>query len=159
MNRPMHTEQVDLLKVEVHPTRTAMGAAAASACRRRILEAVARRNLCRMIFAAAPSQNELLAELRAAKGIPWERVEAFHMDEYHGLQQEAPQRFSRFLRRALFDHVPLKTTHFLDVGGLPISDEMRRYAFLMNMCSDRYRLSRHRGKRPYRLQRSTCSRF
>jgi glucosamine-6-phosphate deaminase len=56
------------------------------------------------------------------------------MDEYHGLQQEAPQRFSRFLRRALFDHVPLKATHFLDVGGLPISDEMRRYAFLMNMA-------------------------
>ena len=126
MNRPTRTEQVDLLNVEVHPERAAMGAAAAFACRRRILEAVARRNVCRMIFAAAPSQNELLAGLRAAQGIPWERVEAFHMDEYHGLQPEAPQRFARFLRRALFDHVPLKTTHFLDAGGLPIRDDMRR---------------------------------
>ena len=128
----MRTERVDRLKVEVHPNRAAMGAAAASACRRRILEAVARRNACRMIFAAAPSQNELLAELRAAGDIPWERVEAFHMDEYRGLSQEAPQRFSRFLREALFDHVPLKASNFLDVAGLPIGEEMQRYAFLLS---------------------------
>lgn len=134
MNTPMHAERVGLLKVEVHPTRKAMGAAAASACRRRILETVARRNRCRMIFAAAPSQTELLAELRAAGDIPWGMVEAFHMDEYQGLQPEAPQRFARFLRDALFDDVPLKSTNLLDVGGLPIEDEMRRYASLISVA-------------------------
>ncbi len=130
----MHARQVDLLKVEVHPNRAAAGAAAASACRRRILDAVAGGKVCRMIFAAAPSQNELLAELRAAEGIPWESVEAFHMDEYRGLPREAPQRFSHFLRQALFDHVPLRATHLLDLGGLPIEDEMRRYAALMRVA-------------------------
>ena len=85
MNKVMRIERVDRLKVEVHPTRAAMGVAAASACRRRIFEVLTRRALCRMIFAAAPSQNEMLAGLRAASDIPWERIEAFHMDEYHGL--------------------------------------------------------------------------
>jgi len=109
-----------------------MGAAAASDCGRQIKEVVARRNLCRMIFAAAPSQNELLAELRAAQDIPWGRVEAFHMDEYHGLPTQAPQRFSNFLRTALFDCVSLKAAHFLDTRGLPIVEEMKRYASLLN---------------------------
>ncbi|MBV5346376.1 MAG: 6-phosphogluconolactonase [Rhodoferax sp.] len=112
MDERMRIERVGLLKVEVHPTRAAMGFAAAAACRRRIQEAVARRGLCRMIFAAAPSQNELLTELRTAEDIPWERIVAFHM--------------------ALFDHVPLKGVCLLDTGGLPIADEMQRYISLLN---------------------------
>jgi glucosamine-6-phosphate deaminase len=132
MDERMRIERVGLLKVEVHPTRAAMGFAAAAACRRRIQEAVARRGLCRMIFAAAPSQNELLTELRTAEDIPWERIVAFHMDEYQGLMALAPQRFSNFLRKALFDHVPLKGVCLLDTGGLPIADEMQRYISLLN---------------------------
>ena len=58
---PAQRTQVDRLRIEVHATRQSLGAAAAAACRRRILAALARRPLCRMIFAAAPSQNELLA--------------------------------------------------------------------------------------------------
>ncbi|MCE5263157.1 MAG: glucosamine-6-phosphate deaminase [Deltaproteobacteria bacterium] len=132
MNKVIRIETVDRLKVEVHPTRAAMGSAAASACRRRILEVLTRRASCRMIFAAAPSQNEMLAGLRAASDTPWERIEAFHMDEYLGLPAQAPQRFSNFLRQTLFDLVPLKAVHLLDTGGLPIADEMKRYASLLN---------------------------
>ena len=87
-----------------------------------------------MIFAAAPSQNELLAELRAAPDILWPRIEAFHMDEYQGLLAEAPQRFSNFLRRALFDHVSLQAAHLIDTQGLAIEDEMRRYAALLEQA-------------------------
>lgn len=127
----MRTEQIDRLKVEVHEDRAAMGLAAAAACRRRILDVLAGQALCRMIFAAAPSQNEMLAGLRGAAGIPWERIEAFHMDEYQGLARQAPQRFANFLRAALFDHVPLFAVHLLDTAGLPISDEMKRYTRLL----------------------------
>ncbi len=123
---------VDRLRIEIHPTRAALGRAAASACRRRILEVLAARSVCRMIFAAAPSQNELLAALRAAADLPWDRIEAFHMDEYLGLAPDAPQRFARFLSSALFDHVPLKAVHLLDTAGLPIAEEMQRYAALLN---------------------------
>ena len=37
-----------------------------------------------MIFAAAPSQNEFLEALRNMPDIEWERINAFHMDEYIG---------------------------------------------------------------------------
>jgi glucosamine-6-phosphate deaminase len=97
-----------------------------------IRDAVGRRGVCRMIFAAAPSQNELLARLRAAGDIPWDRVEAFQMDEYLGLAPRAPQRFSQFLRRAIFDHVALREVHLLDAAGPSIEQEMRRYASLLS---------------------------
>ena len=38
-----------------------------------------------MIFAAAPSQNEVLERLANDPGILWNRINAFHMDEYCGL--------------------------------------------------------------------------
>lgn len=131
MTPPVRAATVGRLDVEVHSSREAMGAAAAAACAEQIREVVAAKGACRMIFAAAPSQNELLAELAARRDLPWPAVEAFHMDEYHGLPQGAPQRFSNFLRRALFDRVPLRAAHLLDAGGLPLTEEIARYAALL----------------------------
>ena len=84
----------DMLKVKGYETRDEMGRAAAAdvaACLRRLL---CEQDTVNMIFAAAPSQNELLYYLCAEKGIAWERVNAFHMDEYIGLPADAPQRFA-----------------------------------------------------------------
>lgn len=131
MNEPIHVAQVDSLRVEVYSNRASLGVAAALACRHRMREAVARHGTCRVIFAAAPSQNELLSELRAAPDIRWDAVEAFHMDEYLDLSREAPQRFSSFLRNALFDHVGIKAVYLIDSEGLPIAEEMQRYASLL----------------------------
>ena len=39
----------------------------------------------RMIFAAAPSQQEFLAALTGIEDIEWGKILAFHMDEYLGL--------------------------------------------------------------------------
>jgi glucosamine-6-phosphate deaminase len=70
----------------------------------------------RIIFAAAPSQSEMLASLVAQPGIDWSRVTAFHMDEYIGLAPDAPQRFGMWLRRAIFDQLPFAAVHLLDPG-------------------------------------------
>jgi len=59
----------------------------------------------RMIFAAAPSQSEMLSAFVLMPGIDWTRVTAFHMDEYLGLAADAPQRFGLWLRRAIFDRL------------------------------------------------------
>jgi glucosamine-6-phosphate deaminase len=48
----------------------------------------------RMIFAAAPSQEDMLAALIHQPDIDWSRVQAFHMDDY-------TSAFRRMLRRAL----------------------------------------------------------
>ena len=73
----------------------------------------------RMILAAAPSQSEMLAALLREQGIDWERVTAFHMDEYIGLPEEAPQRFGSWLKRSFFDHVPLANVNIISPGNDP----------------------------------------
>lgn len=70
----------------------------------------------RIIFAAAPSQSEMLAALVREPDGDWTRVTAFHMDEYLGLERNAPQRFSLWLRRALFDHLPFAQVHLIEPG-------------------------------------------
>jgi len=73
----------------------------------------------RMIFAAAPSQSEMLAALTAQPGIDWQRITAFHMDEYLGLADAAPQRFGLWLRRDLFDKLPFAAVHLIEPGSDP----------------------------------------
>ena len=84
-----------------------------------------------MIFAAAPSQNEFLEALRNMPDIEWERINAFHMDEYIGLPQDAPQRFGTYLREHIMGCVPFRSVHYLDGSAQNIQEECRRYAALL----------------------------
>ena len=70
-----------------------MGERAASDVAAELRRRLATQPGVRMIFAAAPSQSEMLEALVAEPGIDWSRVTAFHMDEYLGLAENAPQRF------------------------------------------------------------------
>jgi glucosamine-6-phosphate deaminase len=73
----------------------------------------------RMIFAAAPSQSEMLSALILMSGVDWSRVTVFHMDEYLGLAPDAPQRFGLWLRHAIFDRLPFAAVHLLEPSAEP----------------------------------------
>lgn len=107
------------IDVQVHPGRAAMGRAAASAVAEDLRRRLAGGGRARMIFAAAPSQAEMLDALVAEPGIDWGRVTAFHMDEYIGLAPDAPARFALWLRRHLFDRLPFGAVHPIDPGADP----------------------------------------
>lgn len=107
------------LKVRRFPDRAALGAAAATDIAAFMRARLARQPALRMIFAAAPSQSEMLAALVAEAGIDWPRVTAFHMDEYHTLPAGAPQRFGNWLRHALFKHVPLGEVRLIETDADP----------------------------------------
>ena len=92
----------DTLTVKIFDTRNEMGEAAGSAAAQKIREIIAEKGEVNMIFAAAPSQNETLNTLVNSKDIDWGKVNAFHMDEYVGIDKTAPQGFAMFLRNALF---------------------------------------------------------
>lgn len=94
-----------------------MGNAAAamiSATLRRLLE---QKEAVSIIFAAAPSQEEMLEALVNETGIEWSRVHAFHMDEYIGLPADAPQGFGNFLKQRIFDLLPFRTINYIDGSG------------------------------------------
>ncbi|WP_159888730.1 glucosamine-6-phosphate deaminase [Paenibacillus puerhi] len=123
--------QVDLLNVRVYGTRRELGESAASEAAEALRSKLNEQEEVRIVFAAAPSQNEFLERLGREEGIDWSRVTAFHMDEYIGLPQGAPQRFSQFLKRSVFDPVQPGKVHLID-GSESAEEECRRYAALLN---------------------------
>ena len=126
----MRTVTKDRLETRIYPNRTLMGAAAAEDIAACILSLLAEKDTINMIFAAAPSQNDVLASLVADRRIPWQRINAYHMDEYVGLSPDAPQRFANFLKNAIFDKVPFRSVNLLD-GNIAPEVECARYAALL----------------------------
>ena len=121
----------DTLKVNIYDSRKAMGDAAAADIKNAIVEALASKAEINMIFAAAPSQNEVLAALAADPDIEWGRINAYHMDEYIGLSKEAPQGFGNFLRAHLFDLVPFKSVNCIASDATDAEAECARYSKLL----------------------------
>ncbi|WP_274361958.1 glucosamine-6-phosphate deaminase [Paenibacillus thermotolerans] len=128
--KPIKAETVDRLKVRIYESRKEMGEAAGEEAAAKIKELLSKQQSVRIIFAAAPSQNQLLDRLAADPDIEWRRITAFHMDEYIGLPEGAPQAFSRYLRERLFDRVKPGIVHLID-GANTAEEECARYESLL----------------------------
>jgi len=126
----MKSFKKDSLQVNIYDSRDEMGEHAAGDIAACILKLLETREEINMIFAAAPSQNEVLCGLRNDVRIPWNRINAYHMDEYIGLAEDAPQRFSNFLKDALFDKVPFRSVNLIN-SAAGIEEECSRYACLL----------------------------
>lgn len=112
------------LEVSVYPNRAELGRASAEFVANRVKAIAAKKGNVRMVFAAAVSQKEFLAELLNMDNIPWDKITAFHMDEYHTLPGDASQRFGNFLKGQLFRHKSFAEVHYMN-------DNMQAYAKLI----------------------------
>ena len=121
----------DRLSVKVMATREEMGRVAARDVHDRILALLAEKDEINMVFAAAPSQNDVLKSLVECGDIPWNRINAFHMDEYIGLDKSAPQGFGNFLVVHIFGLVPFKTVNLIDCSAKDPEAESERYAEIL----------------------------
>lgn len=128
----MKEMQKDLLKVKIFENRALMGADAAKDIGNKIKELLKTKEHINMIFAAAPSQNDVLKSLIEDKGIEWERINAYHMDEYVGLSKEAPQGFGNFLREHIFGKVNFRSVNYIDCEATDAQHECERYSKLLN---------------------------
>lgn len=123
--------QKDKLKVQVLEDRKLLGVRAAEAASKQITELLnGNEPYINIIFAAAPSQNEFLAAL-IEKDIDWSRINAFHMDEYIGLDADAPQGFGNFLKSGLFDKVNFRTVNYINGNASDAAQECERYENLL----------------------------
>lgn len=126
----MRKMKKDLLEVEIHKDRPGLGRAAADAVSKKIKELLQSREHINIVFAAAPSQNEFLAEL-AQKNISWDRINAFHMDEYVGVDKDATQLFGNFLKERLFGQAALRNVFYMNGNASGLEEECNRYASLL----------------------------
>src|ERR1043166_132268 len=119
------------LNVYVYKDRESMGKAAASVIAAEIRHAIQERGRAVVILASAPAHNEFLANLAEAPDIDWSRVTAFHLDEYLGMDERAPQSFRRFLIDRLVNRVPLGQFHGLRGEAPDGAAEAKLYAELL----------------------------
>ncbi len=121
----------DNLTAEIYDTRDEMGYFAAKdieKCIKKILES---KDEVNMIFAAAPSQNDVLYHLCESCSIEWEKINAFHMDEYIELPKGAPQGFANFLMEKIFSKKPFKSVNLIDYSATEPEKEIERYSKLL----------------------------
>lgn len=123
---------VDRLKIRIYENRSQMGSDAAKRAGETIRGLLAEKEFMNVIFAAAPSQNEFLAALIQVRGIEWNRINAFHMDEYVGLPEGSVQSFGHFLKERIFSKLPFKSVHYLNGNARDLERECQRYADLLN---------------------------
>lgn len=123
--------RADKLSVKVYGSRDTLGREAAVDAINSIKYLLSKKNEINIIFAAAPSQNEFIAHLVAEEGLEWEKINAFHMDEYVGLGINAPNGFAFFLNNKIFKKRAFKSLNFLKGDAENIDNECRRYLELL----------------------------
>jgi glucosamine-6-phosphate deaminase len=107
--------KVGTVKLEVYPSRQALGAAAARAAAHAMRELNAKDNDIAIIFATGASQLDTLEALTTIENLPWNKVLGFHLDEYLGIDPNHPASFRHYLREKLAHKVPMKA--FFEIDG------------------------------------------
>ncbi len=122
---------VEKLQVKIFSNRREMGKAAGQSVAEKMRDILKTKESLSIVFAAAPSQNEFLEELSQSPGIQWNRVTAFHLDEYIGLPPDAPESFGHFLRVKLFEKVHPGDVYYLNGMAGDLGAECNRYGHLL----------------------------
>ena len=117
--------------VRVFDNRSGMGECAGREIAGKIKELLKTKETLNVMFAAAPSQNETLSSLLQDNEIEWSRINAFHMDEYVGLDPDNPAGFRNYLRRSIFDLRPFRSINLINGNAMDPEKEAERYALLL----------------------------
>jgi glucosamine-6-phosphate deaminase len=102
------------MNFKIFRDRRSMGKTAADQAATAIRSAIQDHSSARIVAATAASQKEFLEELASAPEIDWRLVEAFHLDEYIGLNITHPGSFRRMLLEQLIQKTAITKYHLLD---------------------------------------------
>jgi len=104
------------MKYTIDPDPKASGRRAADDAARLIRDAIDRKGQAHIVVATGASQFAVLEALIAEPDIRWDRVTAFHLDEYVGLPIDHPASFRKYLWERFQSRLalPLKAFHYLD---------------------------------------------
>lgn len=122
----MNNQKILNKNLNIYPSKVEVGCAAGAAIEKKITELQEIQEEVRIIFAAAPSQNETLDYLTKSKLIDWSKINAFNMDEYLGLPPDSDQLFSNYLNEKLFSKVNIGGINVINTLG-DVLEEMDSY--------------------------------
>jgi len=105
---------------------SALGRAAAEQAAASIRRTLAERDRCRIILATGTSQFAFLDALTNTPGIGWDKVEAFHLDEYVGMPMTHPASFRKILLERVINKVGISKYYFIEGDAPDLSEALRR---------------------------------
>jgi glucosamine-6-phosphate deaminase len=120
------------MDIDISPDPAELGRRAGAKAATLLRTALAAGRRATLVVATGASQFATLDTLVAAPDIAWERVEAFHLDEYVGLAATHPASFRRYLQERFVARVP-RLAAFHGVGGDAVDPqaECRRLGALL----------------------------
>ncbi|MCL4851649.1 MAG: glucosamine-6-phosphate deaminase [Bryobacteraceae bacterium] len=128
----MTAQRFGSLRVYVHPDRVSMGGAAAAVAASGIKRLIDENGVANVLFSSAVSQLDCLDALASDNSIDWNRVVAFHVDEYAGMPITHPASFRRFLLDKFLFKVAPREFHGIAGESPDAAAECVRYAVLLN---------------------------
>ena len=118
------------MEIRIAKDRYSLGESAARHVARILRDVIKEKGSVRIVLSTGASQFDTLEALTKDKGIEWDKVEMFHLDEYVDLPVTHPASFRKYLQDRCVNKVaPLKAVHFVDGTAEGIADltsELRR---------------------------------
>lgn len=123
--------QMGQMEARVYSSEQEMGQAAAENTARILTQAVQENGQARVIIATGNSQIAFVGALQSHPEIPWDRITAFHMDEYVGLPETHPASFRRWIRERIEEPLGPAAVHYIHGDVSDAEAECRRYEDLL----------------------------
>lgn len=114
--------------LKVFKDSTALARAAAAQAAASIRNAIGDHDHCRVILATGTSQFEFLGFLTKVDGIDWKKVEAFHLDEYVGMEVTHPASFQKILLERVIHKTGITKYHFIESDAADLPAAVREVA-------------------------------
>ena len=130
--KPHDSSAVAAIDIVVSADRESTGKAAAARGATAIRETIAARGAANIIVATGASQLQMLEALIMQPDVAWERVTAFHLDEYVGLPVTHPASFRKYLWERFHRRlpVPLRGFHYVAGDDEPVRECQRLAAVI-----------------------------
>lgn len=123
--------KIDQLTVFIYENKFLSSQAAADMAEKYTNSAIEKKGAAVIILATGASQFEFLNSL-TARHIDWNKVIAFHLDEYVGLPADHPASFRRYLRERIIDKVSIQTFCPIQGDSRDVETEINRLNELLS---------------------------
>jgi glucosamine-6-phosphate deaminase len=134
---PVESNTFDRMAVHIFESNEKLGQRASDDLAVLLSQIIDEQGRAAIILATGNSQLTFFSALRAQKGILWDKVNVFHMDEYLGMSDRHPASFARFIREKLVDFVQPAGFYPIRGDSSDVRSELKRYTNLLReFCPD-----------------------
>lgn len=128
--KPLSVRTYEKLRVEVYENKEDLGRAAAAKAAASIAGVAKAKETVNLVFSTGASQFTFVAALRDHE-IAWNKVQAFHLDEYVGIKADHPASFRIWLQTRINTPFRPKVFNFVEGDAPDTSAECERYTSLI----------------------------